>query len=403
MSLQAYAEASIPLRHMLPTQQSHQRLTTLRDLLPRDVSSPAVSPVHSQASVANSVTSAAGKHAITMQDLHDSSSLAGSLSRTRSTSSSSLMRTHARTFSPPKAEAGSMSPYRRDQWLALVGDGRPASPAGSPLEVPAPPVEPVYSPIGTSSSLGRTRVLSSSGSLLALPGEFKRKAMDSTLGSTHSSVFSFDAEVTKAPSPDDRVKYDHMVRVCGWMCALPRARSARIKFAFVVFRGSWQQMMFTAVRLESSWQSSTCESADLFHLQCVVVHVSAPGSTCVVHCLSCCALLQRMAAQGIMQTRSILRYSPRHGDGKTLDGSFAEMGGWATVLEPLRYKIPPAQPRSPLGKTGSSNNFGSTGGSQSSALDSLMVDAAEADEADGDERMALVSSPQRMQETLKEV
>jgi hypothetical protein len=58
---------------------------------------------------------------------------------------------------------------------------------------------------------------------------------------------------------------------------------------------------------------------------------------------------QRMVAQGLMQTRNILRRSPRHGDGKTLDGSFVESGAWATVLDPLKYKIP--EPKLPVNRS----------------------------------------------------
>lgn len=87
-----------------------------------------------------------------------------------------------------------------------------------------------------------------------------------------------------------------------------------------------------------------------------------------------------------MHTRNILRQSPRHGDGKVLGPSFSESGAWATVLHPMKYKIPEAK--------GKANN-----------APSPTVDTAGGDSDQGDAApfSPLVSNPKELEEVLKEV
>jgi hypothetical protein len=97
-------------------------------------------------------------------------------------------------------------------------------------------------------------------------------------------------------------------------------------------------------------------------------------------------LPQKLAARGLMQTRHILRQSPRHGDGKVLDGGFTESGSWATVLEPLRYKI--AEPEVPTPRSPSAARSPSPDSSTPSSVP---------------KKPAYPSSPREIEEALKAV
>jgi hypothetical protein len=219
-------EASIPMRHLLPTQQAHQRLTCLQELMPREVSGDSLSPVRP----GSSYSAAPGAHALEVQRMHDSGELSMSLGRTRASSPGFRDSTCSRGVKP-RAE----SPYKRDPWMALASPDKPCSPAGSTLSL-APASRPIpFSPVlpGSPMRAAGLAATGSSGTLLSLPGQYKqRDRVGSPSMSMTDSVFTLqdgDSAVLASTSmvqgrvgtaPSRQLSMDHMVCETVSCCAL---------------------------------------------------------------------------------------------------------------------------------------------------------------------------------------